>query len=282
MKKALVILVLLLAIGGAVFYRGWVQILIPEDHVAVAFSRTGGWEPEVLRAGEFNWRWEHVPPGNMQLYLFSRETHALELSKSGSLPSGEVFQQYLEGNPSLDYNLGLELQVRLQADELPRLAEERGVRPDAIETYLEELGGEVERLSLEFLSEYFSDAPEAETVSELLSQIEDELESLIQSRYAELEVVSFRVRELQLPDLALYRMGREIYLDIVAAQREAIIQAQAEMAVTEVTEAQKIEVLERFGRLLSDYPVLLEYFALGGDVGDPLNLRELQLLEQMQ
>ncbi len=282
MKKALVILILLLVIGGAVFYRGWVQILIPEDHVAVAFSRTSGWEPEVLRAGEFNWRWEHVPPGNMELYLFSRETHRLELSKSGTLPSGEVFRQYLEGNPSLDYNLRLELQVRLQDDELPGLAEDQGLRPDGIEAYLDELSTEVERFSLEFLSEYFGDAPEAETVSELLSEIEDELESLIQGRYAEIEVVSFRVRELELPDLALYRLGREIYLDIVEAQRDAIIDAQAELAVTEVTEAQKIEVLERFGRLLSDYPVLLEYFALGGEAGDPLNIRGLQLLEQLQ
>ncbi len=282
MKKALVILVILLLLGGLVFYRGWVQILIPEGHVAVAFSRTSGWEPEVLRAGEFHWRWEHVVPGNMQLYIFDGEPQTLELRKSGRLPSGEVYRQYLEGEPSLEFALALQLRLRLKEDELPRLAEEEGLRPDKLEEFLDELGAAVERFSLEFLDEYFSDPPEQDTISELLVDIEDELASAVAGQYGEIELVAFRVLELQLPDLALYRLGREIYLDIMEAQRQAIVDAQADLAVIQVTEERKIEMLERVGRLLSDYPALLDYFALGAEAGDPLNLRGLQLLEQLQ
>ncbi len=282
MKKAAIILLILLVLGGLVFYRGWVQILIPEDRVAVVFSRTSGWEDEVLRPGEFNWRWEHVVPGNMLLYLFSSDTHAIELRKSGRLPSGEVYEQYLEGNPSLDFDLRFQLNVRLRPDELPRLAEEEGLRPDDLDDYLSELSGAVESFSLEFLEQYFGDPPDADTISELLTDIETELRDAIADRYTDVEVVSFRVERLVLPDLTLYRLGREIYIEIVQAQRDAIVAAQAELAAIEVREAQKIELLERFGRLLSDYPVLLEYFALGEEAGDPLNIKGLELLEQVQ
>ncbi len=282
MKKAAIILLILLVLGGLVFYRGWVQILIPEDRVAVVFSRTSGWEDEVLRPGEFNWRWEHVVPGNMLLYLFSSDTHAIGLRKSGRLPSGEVYEQYLEGNPSLDFDLQFQLNVRLRPDELPRLAEEEGLRPDDLDDYLSELGGGVESFSLEFLEQYFGDPPDADTISELLTDIETELRDAIADRYTDVEVVSFRVERLVLPDLTLYRLGREIYIEIVQAQRDAIVAAQAELATIEVREAQRIELLERFGRLLSDYPVLLEYFALGEEAGDPLNIKGLELLEQVQ
>jgi len=282
MKKAAIILLILLVLGGLVFYRGWVQILIPEDRVAVVFSRTSGWEDEVLRPGEFNWRWEHVVPGNMLLYLFSSDTHAIGLRKSGRLPSGEVYEQYLEGNPSLDFDLQFQLNVRLRPDELPRLAEEEGLRPDDLDDYLSELGGAVESFSLEFLEQYFGDPPDADTISELLTDIETELRDAIADRYTDVEVVSFRVERLVLPDLTLYRLGREIYIEIVQAQRDAIVAAQAELATIEVREAQRIELLERFGRLLSDYPVLLEYFALGEEAGDPLNIKGLELLEQVQ
>ena len=38
MKKALVTLIILLVLGGVVFYFGWVQIRLPADACAVIFT----------------------------------------------------------------------------------------------------------------------------------------------------------------------------------------------------------------------------------------------------
>ena len=44
MKRFGVLMVVLLLLGGVVFYVGWVQIHIPAGHYGVVFTRTNGWE----------------------------------------------------------------------------------------------------------------------------------------------------------------------------------------------------------------------------------------------
>jgi hypothetical protein len=57
MKKFIFLFIILLIAGGCAFFFGWIQILIPAETYAVAFTKTGGFDDEVIEPGKFVWRW---------------------------------------------------------------------------------------------------------------------------------------------------------------------------------------------------------------------------------
>ena len=69
MKRLLVALFVLVVIAAAVFFFGWVQFQIPPDAHGVIFTKTNGWEEEVVDPGTFVWRWQSL----------ADESHALRV-----------------------------------------------------------------------------------------------------------------------------------------------------------------------------------------------------------
>src|SRR6056297_3206225 len=101
--KLVLFLILLILIGGAAFYFGWIQFQLDEHTYGVVFSKTSGYEEEVLRPGEFNWRWEALIPTNMTLHEIEVLPRSVDLEKSGSLPSGSIYAQAVEASTDFKY-----------------------------------------------------------------------------------------------------------------------------------------------------------------------------------
>ncbi|MCG8478600.1 MAG: hypothetical protein MI724_05860, partial [Spirochaetales bacterium] len=105
MKKLLVTLIILILLAGAGFGVGYVPLRLRAGTTAIMFSKTSGWDRTPLVAGEFAWRWELLIPTNATLHPFSTESRTVRVRSTRSLPSADLYRQYLEGEPALEQEI---------------------------------------------------------------------------------------------------------------------------------------------------------------------------------
>lgn len=276
MKKFVISLIILVILGGVVFYFGWIQFRIPEGHYAVVFTKTRGYDEEVIPAGTFAWRWEALVPTNLTLHSFSAAPHTVTLSAGGSLPSARLYEEELEANVSFDYDLRVEVNYRFDAEELPALVADEVIRPDTLMEWYGNRDSAMEQQLLEIVSddlERLSEAADSAAVSGALSaSVTESLEEM----YPYITVTSVLPRRIDLPDLDLYRRARGVYRARLDARQEAVRSAGVAAAGREIEQESRVERLRRYGEVLAEYPSLLEYFDLLAANGvDPLNIGEL-------
>lgn len=276
MKKAIVILVLLILVAGTAFYFGWVQFQLPPGTVGVIFTKTSGWDSDVVEAGQFAWRWEALLPTNLTLYVVDADPVTVGVLRTGSLPSGSLYGGFLEGSPTFEYEVRFDVTYRVAPGELPRLIEEGVIEGSEISVWYDRMNESIESRALDLVSEAMESASEASS-GERISRFAESMERRLSAALPEVEVVSVSPRRISVPDMDLYREARNLYFAAMEARRDAIQEAMAATSTTEVLEEARLGTLRRYGEVLSEYPVLLDYFRLGGgEGGDPLNLGELR------
>jgi hypothetical protein len=273
MKKIIVIMVLLLAAGGAVFHLGWVQMKLPANSVGVAFTKTRGWDAEPLPPGRFVWRWERLLPGNMALHVYPIETYSADISLSGGLPSGEVYALFMEGRPSFRYSIRFVVTYRLKPEHFPLLASRDKVLPEGLPAYAESLKAGMTEAASAAVDEFFASPPR-----EGAALSADALKTRILARHPFLDIEAVNAVETSLPDPALYARGRELYFAAQDGRKEAVFGESRELAVETLREERQLERLKKYGELLSRYPDLIEFLAIEKlslqDISDQLRRRQ--------
>ncbi len=263
MKKVLIGLVVILVLGGVVFYFGWIQFLIPDDGYGVVFSRTHGWEAEIVRPGEFQWRWQRLIPTNMELYVFDSEPRTIDIDASGSLPSGEIYRTVLADQPDLSYEISAAVTIAIAPEALPQLAEEDGLRPDGLDQWYERTVDAMKTAAVDRLIDMLSDGDAVDELS--IESIEDQLLDYLADRHPRLRIKQVAVRSYRVPDFALYQEARSLYRTQLEAETDALIAASAERADRQARDEEIQRSLRSYGEVLDEYPILLEYFQLGVD-----------------
>ncbi|MFP4066359.1 MAG: hypothetical protein ACLFS5_02550 [Spirochaetaceae bacterium] len=276
MRKFLVGLFILLIAAGAVFYIGWVQIRIPAGSYGVVFTKTGDWDETVIRPGEFHWRWERLLPTNFTLHVFPATAHRVDLRSSGTLPSAEVYAEYLEDSPDFGYQIDLTVAYRIRASELPRLAREQGLRPADLEEWYDDYDDRITDQARGLVREVYTEAQEESPGRIHLASLEKELTDAFAEEFSDLEFLQVVPTRVSVPDFDLYEAGRSLYFETVEARRAAIAEDALEAEERRITEESRLGTLKRYGELLSEFPVLLDYFSMSAEQGvDPLALRSL-------
>ncbi|MFW5843649.1 MAG: hypothetical protein ACOCW6_06960 [Spirochaetota bacterium] len=276
MRKAIVILIVLILAGGTAFYFGWVQFRLPPGTVGVIFTKTSGWDSEVIDAGEFSWRWEALLPTNLTLHMVDIDPVTVGVSSTGNLPSGPLYGGFLEGSPTFEYEVRFDVTYRINPEELPRLLEEGVVEGSDVADWYDSMNDSIEAEALELVSEAMESVSET-SAGERVSLFAESMEERLVGAVPDAEIVSVLPRRISLPDIGLYREARELYLGAMEVRGEAIEEAMASASTEEVFEEARLATLRRYGEVLSEYPVLLEYFSLGAEEGvDPLNLGRLR------
>ena len=248
MAKFLGALVLILVAAAVVFYFGWVQIRIPAGTHAVLHTRTGGFEDAVVPSGVFIWRWERLIPHNMTIYPFTLAPMTVETQTvEGTLPSGETYAALMEGNPSFSYKISLLVTVSLRPEALSRLVREDGLEPSNLEAWIAD---RVNQAAAGLTPIVLAD-PSAYLGANGMVRLED----LMRSRFEDLEISSVVASTLDVPDPELYAAARAKYLAISQAQETHEVGILRQQATT-------MRVLEEYGKLLEQYPVLLQYLYL--------------------
>lgn len=277
MRKFVVGVILLLIVAGVVFYFGWIQFRIPEDRIAVIFTKTGGWDEQPVQPGEFHWRWENLLPTNLTVHLFSNQPHSAEVRAAGTLPSGDLYRRYLEGEVDFGYVVEFRLRFRVRPDALPALIARERLTPDQLEQWYADHADTMTRRGIELVDSFFAALQDDEAFS--LARFGRYLRTELEAEFPNLEILQLTPVQVRVPDLRLYAAARLVYLAVLDARSEATAAAAFDAAGEEVRRESRLALLRRYGEVLKEYPILLDYFSLAADKGiDPLDLDALRAL----
>jgi hypothetical protein len=276
MRKFFVSLIILILAAGAVFYFGWVQFKLPPNSYGVIFTKTHGWEKEIVRAGDFVWRWQRLLPTNLTLYVFSAAPHNTTVSATGSLPSAENYSQFLDQAPDFSYAITLDVSFRVQPGQLVDLARSEGLLPSDLEAWYERKAEAIEAAAPQLVVDSMSAAMNADDETPLAG-LSDRILPQLEQRFATIEFLSVAPQEVRVPDVELYLRAKEIYLSALDAREEAASAAAAAQSTQAIQTEGRLQILRSYGDILDSYPVLLDYFRLQAETGvDPLNITGVQ------
>ncbi len=277
--RTTITILLLLSLAGTVFYFGWVQILLPEDSYAVAFTKTAGWDEEAMEAGQFNWRWERVIPTNMKLHIFHLRPRSAVVGHSADLPSGQIYSEFLDNGAEFRYELELRIRYTIDPTDLPQLVSEGGLRQDSLDDFYETLESSLHEQIVERIPSLVNTAIHDQAADRsVLAETQERLRHELESFRPDIRILSLDITKLSVPDLELYHDARRNFAAVQSIVTEARGEAQAVAVRREILERSRLEILKQYGSVLADYPELLDYFRLQGESGiDILNLGSLQV-----
>lgn len=275
----IITLILLTGAAGAVFYFGWIQFDLPENTYGVLYSKTSGYDEEVFVPGKFSWRWERVLPTNSELIEVEVKTQSAILEYKGELPSADLYSSTLPNKTDFSINLTVRLSYRIIEERLPSLIEDGMLKNESLPHFYERIETEYLNLIKEGSKDFF--IQNLTITNESYKELEGILADKIRSRYSYLDVQSFTVQYISYPDLELYSKTRDLYHQILERKKETEIAMEKWSIESKVNLDTKIEILTRYGELLSKYPILVDYFALDPEsqVLDISHLRDFQYAE---
>ena len=268
--KGFFIFLLVAAAAGAVFYFGYYQFQLPADNYAVIFTKLNGWNPEVVKPGVFRTEWEGLIPLNLRMEKYTLLPVLKRINIEGELPSAEVYSTYLENSPDFNYSFSFDISYTLRPDSLPKLTEDDFLRTDNFERMISEFETGFAASAVNFLRVKAEDDAYMRRISFEYQQMETDLMDYLSSEYDYIEFIRFTPVKISFPDLSLYLEGKRQYFEMeklhIDSQKTAMEKTTARLA----EEAAKIELLRKYGAVFSEYPGLLDYYAIFRKDGEKL------------
>lgn len=262
MKKFFFTVFFLAILGGVGFFLGWVQLTVPPGSYGIITSKTHGVDPQPVQSGEFRWVWYKLIPTNVQIAVFRLENSKFPVDFSSSLPSGNIYASFA-GLASTDFSWNLRGEVSFNIDPnrlIPIVEKQNLTDQEALDAYLQKIAQDIRVIILRVLSSAETDN---ERVEKILSGSPDfEMEREIKNLFPEIRDFSFVITSARFPDFVLYRQIRLLYEEFLAMQREYVSAAFGTRAEQHIEAQLRFGELERYGELLTRYPVLLDYLTL--------------------
>lgn len=258
---------ILIGFAGFVFYRGWIQFSIPENHYALVFSKTGGYDSYLMKAGDFNWRWENLFPTNMTLHTFELPWKNAEFSVSGGLPSGEEYATILPEGSSFNFNLKVSIRYRLNPEEISQFIQKEDFQYTDINNWYDDFSHKSENVVMTSLAELLNETEDTD-----IKSLEEKIKNELISQFPASEIRDLIILNWSIPDISLYNETKNIYLAGIKASRAYTSELEKQNVALERQLSSKMKLLKDYGQVLTDYPVLLQYFDLEKDKIDPLIL----------
>jgi len=241
---------------------GWAQFSVPPGKFGVISSKTHGIDPKPVRSGEFRWVWYKLIPTNVKISVFNLDYNEYPINFNSSLPSGEIYANFIGlSNADFSWKLNGELGFRLDADMLiPVVTQNNLSTQEDLDAYLRSSAQNIENLLLRLLSSQGTDSTRLE---HLMSGNPDaDLEREIKENFPEICDFSIKIQSAKYPDFVLYRQLRLIYENYLASQRDYVVSSFGKRAENFLESQLRLEELEKYGELLTKYPILLDYMAL--------------------
>jgi len=158
-------------------------------------------------------------------------------------------------------NLSGEISFNIDPDKLISLVSQNNItNQESLGTYLDDITRKIRIIVLQTLTSIGTDSARLER---LLSGSHDaEMEREISNRFPEIRDFSFVVISASFPDFVLYRQVRLLYEEFLAMQREYVTAGFAKRAEIHIETQIRFGELERYGELLTKYPILMDYLAM--------------------
>ena len=259
--KKIIALAVILGLGGAAFFLGWAQLKVPPGSCGVLRSKTFGVDPRPVQEGEFRWVWYKLIPTNVSVEVFrlKRLDHAVNVK--GALPQGESYASLAGLKTDFSYEIDGSFSFSIKAAALPSLVAEQKIEDQAgLDGYQRRLAGNIESFVVRRLQSCGEDAAGTAPLSG--PEAPDALKEDILGAFPGIEDLSVSVKAARFPDFALYNLAKALYGDYLAQQRELLQDGLAAAAGRNLASRLRFDELEKYGELLTKYPILLQYLAL--------------------
>ena len=253
MKKFIFLLILILIASGTAFYFGWIRL--PENTQAVVYSNITGYENKTVKSGSFIWRWQKLIPRAFKLYIFDDSVHTTSVVSEGELPSGRVYSSILAGNPDFTYRISFSVKYVIDSALLPSLLEAGDIDESSLPEWYKEKDREIENSGKNFITSMQNTSVSLTDSSELEKKLGDYLlENLSGISFSSISLNSFNI-----PDMDLYSEAKRQYLNIIKNRENLVLESETKAASANADLERQLELLEKYGELLTKYPILLEY-----------------------
>lgn len=252
---------MLLALGATAFFFGWAQFTVPPGSYGVMRTKTHGIYPELIRDGEFRWVWYKLIPTNAVISVYSPNRLERSFNMSGTLPSADVYRQFASPDADFSYELGGSFAFSIDPESLPVLAGSRGIAGQDDLVALEGiLASEIES----YIGRRFDQARENREEMEVIFSpaFPDRLKEEVSAAFPGITGLDLRLNAVKFPDIALYNSVRLLYEDYLAQQRAILTGDIREAAARNVNIQLRLDELAKYGELLTNYPILLQYLGI--------------------
>jgi len=264
MKKFLITLLILTILGTAAFFFGWVQFSVPPGAYGVINSKTHGVDPEPVRSGEFRWVWYKLIPTNVQIAIFRIEPVKYHIDFNSSLPSGDIYASFTGLGADFSWEMNGEISFSLDPDTLVSVVSKHKLAgQEDLNAYLQDIALNIEVMILRILSSAETDSLRMERI--LAGNSDEEMEKEVKDQFPQIRDFSFVIHSAKYPDFILYRQVRLLYDEFLEKQREYVTSALGRRAENHIEAQFHFNELERYGELLTKYPVLLEYLSMNNN-----------------
>ncbi|MDR1802765.1 MAG: hypothetical protein LBQ94_04090 [Treponema sp.] len=263
MKKFLVFLVFIIALGVTGFFLGWAHLTVPPGSYGVMRSKIYGLDDQVIRDGEFRWLWYKLIPTNVEISVFTIEQVRRSFRNSGSLPSGQVYVKLVGIDADFSWEVAGDFFFSVRPETLPELVAREIISDDAGLRRAEgDIAARIETLIVERLKAYADNEDEVKLESLILTGTLPDLNREIERAFPEIENLNCTIRTVRYPDFELYRSVKGLYREYLQIQSASLDPAVISEAERRIDSRTRIDELTQYGELLTRYPVLLEYLAL--------------------
>jgi len=256
MKKFIFWLFFLIIIAGVVGYFGWIRV--PENNVALGFSTITGYDTAFMESGKLNWRWQKLVPKCYTLKMYQLETQSAEISVAQDLPSGDLYASEMTGKPDFSFSVKYAVTYKIKEDSLYGMATSGQLGDEGLDAFYADVKEKIQNAAASLLGEEMSKAMAGSTFSQ--KALEDGVKAKIGEQLSDVEIISFDTVEAKFPDIELYKAAKAKYLENQEKKQEMAAQQEKETTDFNAKIDQRIELLKKYGELLTQYPILIEYF----------------------
>jgi len=261
MKKFFFTLFLLLILGGMVFLLGWAQYKVPPNYYGIINSKTHGVDPTPVHSGEFRWLWYKLIPTNVEISVFYLEPVKFDINFNSTLPSGDIYAAFAGLGSNFSWDINAVISFSINPDMLVSVVSKHNLKDQAsLDAYLLDTAQNIENLILRIFSSVETDSARLENV--MAGKGDSALEREIAGLYPEIQDFSLTVQSAKFPDFILYREVRLLYEDYLKKQREIVMANFGKRVESQIESQFHFEELERYGELLTKFPVLLDYLSM--------------------
>ena len=265
MKKFLISLLLIIIFAGAVFFIGWGQFAVPAGSYGVMVSKTSGISQKTIVPGEFCWFWERLLPTNTSMRIFSIIPATRTTTISGELPSADIYSPMLEGSPNFSYKFSVQTELMMKSNYLPNFVRRTDAKEnEQLQEYLNQQG---DLIAQEVIQYILSKSLDNANNLMLLATDTEELKTGINadSKFKDLEISNITVKTAQMPDTELYNIAKASYAEFQAKVKQSLAELTKNQSTITANDYLQIERFARWGKILQEYPILIDFLAVSRD-----------------
>lgn len=265
MKKFLISMFILIIFAGAIFFIGWGQFAVPAGSYGVMVSKTSGISQKTIVPGEFCWFWERLLPTNTSMRIFSIIPVTRTTTISGELPSADIYSPMLEGSPNFSYKFSVQTELMMKSNYLPNFVRRTDAKEnEQLQEYLNQQGDLIAQEVIQYILSKSLD--NANNLMLLVTDTE-ELKTGINadSKFKDLEISNITVKTAQMPDTELYNIAKASYAEFQAKVKQSLAELTKNQSTITANDYLQIERFARWGKILQEYPILIDFLAVSRD-----------------